>query len=178
MWGPRSITVKPRRQRGFTTTELMLVLGVGTVVIAAAFYGYKRVSEENADRANAFATSSFFASIKAKWHGIGSYSAVNRPNVIAAGLVVKPFTASGTTSIMNPYGYEVLLFGSPAEFFALMTIPKSKCIATITALDAVAYRIYHSNGAIKDVGVPLSAWNGKCGPDMGDSTNMIMTYVK
>lgn len=170
--------VKSCKQRGFTITELMLVIGVGTVMIAAAFYGYKQVSEENADRENAYATARFLGAIKAKWRGIGTYSTVDVPNVIAAGLVTKPFAFKPDgTVIWNPYQQPFYLFGSPAEFFALMTIPKSKCVVTVAALDGVAYKIWSGGAAIKDVGVPLSSWNGSCGADMGGN-NMIMAYAR
>lgn len=159
-----------RRLSGFSVIELMLVLGVGAVIVAGSYYAYGVVSRDQASRANADATVNLIAAIKHKWSYIGAYTGVSGTSVINAGLVKAPFTYSGTT-IYSGYGMTVWPMGSADEMQLMIYIPKSECLATVSALDRIAYKIIHMTGTIKDESLAtpklLSSWNLSCGPDLG-----------
>ncbi len=61
--------------------------------------------------------------------------------------------------------------GSADEMQLMIYIPKSECLATVSALDRIAYKIIHMTGTIKDESLAtpklLSSWNLSCGPDWG-----------
>lgn len=129
-----------KKQRGFTITELMLVLGVGAVIIAGAFIGYKTVSENNDDQQNMSGTTNLLASTKNKWSGIGSFASVTSAAVQAAGLVVKPLTWD-STNINNVYSLPIVFAGVASNYAAQISVPPKKCIETVGSLDGIAYRI-------------------------------------
>lgn len=129
-----------KKQGGFTITELMLVLGVGAVIIAGAFIGYKVVSENNDDQQNMSATTNLLASTKNKWSGIGSFAGVTSTAVSAAGLVSKPLTTDGT-NIKNVYALPIVFLGAVPNYAAQIKVPTKKCIETVGSLDGIAYRI-------------------------------------
>lgn len=129
-----------RNQRGFTITELMLVLGVGAVILAGAFIGYKTVSGNNDDQQNMSATTNLLASVKNKWSGIGSYTNVTAANVNSAGLVTKPLTWDGT-NIKNVYSMNIGFGGQASNFVGQIEVPPGKCLEAVGSLDGIAYRI-------------------------------------
>lgn len=176
-----------RRQRGFTITELMLVLGVGAVIIAGAFTGYKVVSESNDDQQNMSATTNLLASVKNKWSGIGSYTGVSDSAVNAAGLVVKPLTWDGT-NIKNVYSHNIVFSTQAANFAGQISVPTNKCIDTIGALDGIAYRIdVHTAGvaanAVESATQTVKAAGGsidatKATTQCGGATTVVTAFVK
>lgn len=176
-----------KKQGGFTITELMLVLGVGAVIIAGAFIGYKVVSENNNDQQNMSATTNILASTKNKWSGIGSFAAVTSTTVSAAGLVVKPLTTDGT-NIKNVYGQSIAFLGAAPNFVAQITVPPEKCIETVGSLDGIAYRIdVHTAGVaagavesatqtVKPAGSAINA--ALASTQCGGATTVITAFVK
>lgn len=134
--------MKVKKQGGFTITELMLVLGVGAVIMAGAFVGYKTVSSNNQDQQNQQAVVNLLSAVKNKWQGLGSYAAVTATAVNSAGLINKPLTwDAGNSDILNAYSKTVDFSGVASNFVAQITVPVEKCLETIGALDGVAYRI-------------------------------------
>lgn len=129
-----------KKERGFTITELMLVLGVGSVIMAGAFLGYKTVSSNNQDQQNQQSTVNLLAGVKNKWQGLGSYAGVTSAAVNAAGLVNKPLTWDGT-NIQNAFSKNIVFSGAASNFVAQITVPVEKCLDGIGGLDGVAYRI-------------------------------------
>lgn len=129
-----------RNQRGFTITELMLVLGVGAVILAGAFIGYKTVSGNNDDQQNMSAQTNLLAATKNKWSGIGSYASVTAAAVNSAGLVNKPLSWDGT-NINNVYSMSIGFGGQAGNFVGQVAVPPEKCIETVGSLDGIAYRI-------------------------------------
>lgn len=129
-----------RRQRGFTITELMLVLGVGSLMIAGAFVGYKVLTDNQSSQENMTSTSNLTAAVKTKWQGIGSYAAVTTAAVGDAGLVSKPLSFDGT-NITNVYGNNVDFVGAAANYVAQISVPTKYCTDTIGSIDGIAYRI-------------------------------------
>lgn len=167
-----------RRRRGFTTLELLLVVGVGSAILAGSFGAYRTASEDVLDRENAIATAELLAAIRDKWRGIGSYIAVNNAAVINGGLLVQPYTYSGTT-IYNGYQKAVSVFGATSMFTAVIRVPASKCLATVAALEPLAYKIVRQGGAIKeDPTTLLSSWDNNCGWVAPDGTVLLTAYVK
>lgn len=162
-------------QRGFTVTELLLVLGVGTLIIAAAFAGYGVVSDSNTDRANALATTNLLVSVKNKWWGVGSYDGVTAASVYAAGLVVKPYSFTPPNTLLNGYGLWANVSGSGGAFSLMLNVPINKCIDMVAALDRVAYSISVDGAEIKNATTPLADWNGSCGPG---TEVMLIAWVK
>lgn len=152
-------------QRGFTITELLLVLGVGAVINGASFAVYSVVSESNVDRANALATTNLAISIKDKWRGMGSYNGLDAESVYNAGLVVKPYSYTPPGPLLNSYGLGTDVSGAGYEFTIQTLVPRSKCVETVESLGRVAYTISWSGGVIKNAATPLSSWDGNCGPD-------------
>lgn len=164
-----------RVQHGFTVTELLLVLGVGTLIFAAAFAGYGVVSDSNTDRANALATTNLLVSIKNKWWGVGSYDGVTAANVHAAGLVVKPYSFTPPSTLLNGYGLWTNVSGSGGAFSLMLNVPINKCVDMVAALDRVAYLISVDGTEIKNPSTPLADWNGHCG---SSAEVMLIAWVK
>lgn len=129
-----------RNQRGFTITELMLVLGVGAVIIAGAFIGYKTVSDDQKTQSNGLALTQLAAKIRGRWSLLGDYSSLSESAVNAGGLIEKPLTWTGT-HIYNAWDRVVRTFGSSSSAVVATRVPGDACLNTIVALDAVAYRL-------------------------------------
>lgn len=136
-----------RKQRGFTITELMLVLGVGAVILAGAFIGYKTVSGNNDDQQNMSGQTNLLAATKNKWSGIGSYTSVTAAAVNSAGLVTKPLSWDGT-NIKNVYSMNIGFGGQASNFVGQVEVPPEKCLETVGSLDGIAYRIDVHTAAI------------------------------
>lgn len=129
-----------RKQRGFTITEMMLVLGVGSIIIGGAFYGYKQLSATNTSQQNLTGQTHLVIAVKNKWQGIGSYAAVSPTAVNAAKLVEKPISWDGS-AIKNAYDKPIGFAGTATNFVSQIEVPPENCLDTVGALDGIAYRI-------------------------------------
>ena len=177
-----------KRQKGFTITELMLVLGVAAVIIAAAFMGYKTLSSNNTDNQNMSATINLVVAVKNKWQGVGSYAAITSAGVNTAGLVSKPLTWDGT-NINNAYNKTIVFVGVANNFVGQISLPPANCLEMVGALDGAAYRIDVDTagvapGATEDaVKTVKSATTGTIDPvksntQCGGATAVITAFVK
>lgn len=139
---------KEKNQRGYTMTELMLVLGVGAMILGGAYAGYNAVSSDASYQQTTTSALHLASGVKNLWGTTGSYTGLTTTKVINANLVPKPLT-SNTTRIFHPYGDQVsfsLLSTSGAAttvnyLITFSNIPKGFCLTLAPALDAVAFDI-------------------------------------
>ncbi|MBE7540571.1 MAG: prepilin-type N-terminal cleavage/methylation domain-containing protein [Rhodocyclaceae bacterium] len=177
------------KQKGFTITELMLVLGVAAVIIGGAFIGYKNVSASNTAQQNQSSTTNLVVGVKTKWQGIGSYAAVTPSAVNDAKLLAKPLTwDSGTTTIRNAYDKTIGFAGAASHFVAQVDVPADQCLETIGSLDGIAYRIdvhtaaraaadaEHATYTVKAASGSIDS--AKANTQCGGATTVVTAYVK
>lgn len=145
-------TIKSRTaQRGFTITELMLVMSVGAAMLAGAFLAYKSVSETQTDQETIAAHVDLLLAVREKWAPLGSYATVGHVNINAAGLVAKPLSWDGA-SIRSPWASEIIHFNGDGSHLIgwFYYVPGKKCIELVGALDKLAsfIEIYASGSAV------------------------------
>lgn len=126
-------------QRGFTITELMLVMGVGASMLAGAFLAYKSVSETQTDQETIAAHVNLLLAVREKWAPLGSYATVGHLNIYNAGLVAKPLSWDGA-NIKSSWASETIHFNGDASHLVgwFYGVPGKKCIEIVGALDPVA----------------------------------------
>ena len=121
------IMMKRKTQNGFSLTELMLVLGVGATILSAAFLGYNSVSQDVKNQKAISGITDLATAIRSKWGLVGSYSGINKSNVITAGIVPPQLKTISTTHILHDYSSVSL------EFMPLNAISSSTETVACTA---------------------------------------------
>jgi len=179
---------RTRKQGGFTIIELMLVLGIGAMVIAGAFVGYKFLSSQASSMQNINATTSLVTAVKNKFQGVGSYAGITTTAVVTAELVSKPLNGSGS-AITNLWDLPIEFVGAADKFVAQVTVPAKFCIDAAGALDGIAYRIDIDTAGIAPGSaesatktVKTAATNtidaGKLTTQCGGATTVVTAFVK
>lgn len=90
------------KQRGVTITEAMLVLGVASAMVATAYVGYKKTSDDSMSQQFVSDSMRMMSDISMKWGAQSDYLTATSANVVALGLVPSSFSVTGTT-IYTPF---------------------------------------------------------------------------
>lgn len=146
-----------RRQRGFTLVEIIIAMALAGVVIAGVMFYQSRA--ENTQRVNdaVQAMVTMAGSIKRVYAPANSYAAVAEAGLVNGGLVIKPFTASGT-NILDPWGGDVTVGGSGPFFGLSFNAPSAEaCQQLVSSMADNAVRITVHTAAPSFVGTATTA---------------------
>lgn len=138
---PTKTKTKQRRQKGFTLIEIIIALAVIGVAIAGMLYYQSRAEAGQKANNTVSALTSMVGNIKTTFAPANSFAGVTATNLNSAGVIVEPFTGSGT-AITDPWGGSVTVAGSPGFFGISLLAPNAEvCMKIVTGLVRNAARV-------------------------------------
>lgn len=148
-----------KKQKGFTLIEIIIALAVIGVAISGMLYYQSRADTSQKVNDTTSAITTMVGSIKTTFAPANSYADVTAQNLINAGLLVSPFTASGA-NIVDPWGINIVVGGNASFFGFTLTPPDAEtCAKLATALVRNAARMtIAADAAIAPAGTTLATF--------------------
>lgn len=130
-----------KRQKGFTLIEIIIALAVIGVAIAGMLYYQSRAESGQKANNTVSALTSMVGNIKSTFSPANTFTGVTAGNLVSAGVIVEPFTGTGT-AITDPWGGAVTVGGAPGFFGLAFQAPNAEvCMKIVTGLVRSAARV-------------------------------------